>query len=33
MRRGEERVKPVTWDGFRLTALHGLARQDAVHRL
>jgi RNA polymerase sigma-70 factor (ECF subfamily) len=33
MRRVEKRVKPVTWDAFRLTALDGLTGQDAAHRL
>ena len=33
MRRVERRVKPVTWDAFRLTALDGLTGQDAAHRL
>ena len=29
MRRVEKRVKPVTWNAFRLTALEGLSGQDA----
>jgi RNA polymerase sigma-70 factor (ECF subfamily) len=33
MRRVEKRVKPVTWDAFRLTALDGLTGKDAAHRL
>ena len=33
MRRVEKRVKPVTWDAFRLTALDGLTGQDAARRL
>ena len=33
MRRVEKRVKPVTWDAFRLTALEGLTGQDAAQRL
>ena len=33
MRRIEKRVKPVTWDAFRLTALEGLTGQDAAQRL
>jgi RNA polymerase sigma-70 factor (ECF subfamily) len=32
-RRVEKRVKPVTWDAFRLTALEGLTGQDAARRL
>jgi RNA polymerase sigma-70 factor (ECF subfamily) len=33
MRRVEKRVKAVTWDAFRLTALEGLTGQDAARRL
>ena len=33
MRRVAKRVKPVTWDAFRLTALDGLTGQDAARRL
>jgi RNA polymerase sigma-70 factor (ECF subfamily) len=33
MRRVEKRVKPVTWDAFRLMALDGLTGQDAARRL
>ena len=33
MRRVERRVKPVTWNSFRLTALEGLSGQDAGERL
>jgi RNA polymerase sigma-70 factor (ECF subfamily) len=33
MRRVEKRVKPVTWDAFRLMSLDGLTGQDAVRRL
>jgi RNA polymerase sigma factor (sigma-70 family) len=33
MRRVEKRVKPVTWDAFRLAALEGLTGQDAARRL
>jgi RNA polymerase sigma-70 factor (ECF subfamily) len=33
MRRVEKRVKPVTWDAFRLTALEGLTGQDAARRV
>ena len=33
MRRVEKRVKPVTWDCFRLTALEGLSGQESGTRL
>jgi RNA polymerase sigma-70 factor (ECF subfamily) len=33
MRRVEKRVKPITWDAFRLTALEGLSGQQAGQRL
>jgi RNA polymerase sigma factor (sigma-70 family) len=33
MRRVEKRVKPVTWDCFRLTALEGLSGQETGLRL
>jgi RNA polymerase sigma-70 factor (ECF subfamily) len=33
MRRIEKRVKPTTWDAFRLTALEGLSGQEAGKRL
>ncbi len=33
MRRVEKRVKPATWDSFRLTALEGLSGQEAGQRL
>jgi RNA polymerase sigma-70 factor (ECF subfamily) len=33
MRRVEKRVKPVTWDAFRLTALEGLQGQEVGRRL
>jgi RNA polymerase sigma-70 factor (ECF subfamily) len=33
MRRVEKRVRPVTWDAFRLMALDGLTGQDAARRL
>jgi RNA polymerase sigma-70 factor (ECF subfamily) len=33
MRRVEKRVKPITWDAFRLTALEGVSGQDAGQRL
>jgi RNA polymerase sigma-70 factor (ECF subfamily) len=33
MRRVEKRVKPVTWDAFRLTAVEGLSGRDAGQRL
>ena len=32
-RRVQKRVKAVTWDAFRLTALDGLTGKDAAHRL
>ena len=33
MRRVEKRVKPVTWDAFRLTALEGRSGREAGQRL
>jgi RNA polymerase sigma factor (sigma-70 family) len=33
MRRVEKRVKPVTWDAFRLSALDGLSGQEVAFRL
>ena len=33
MRRVEKRVKPATWDAFRLTALEGLSGREAGQRL
>jgi RNA polymerase sigma factor (sigma-70 family) len=33
MRRVAKRVKPVTWDSFRLTALEGLSGQVVAQRL
>jgi RNA polymerase sigma factor (sigma-70 family) len=33
MRRVEKRVKPITWDAFRLTALEGLSGQAVGQRL
>src|SRR5262249_3279626 len=33
MRRVEKRLKPITWDAFRLTALEGLSGQQAGQRL